>query len=283
MILAVAFAASSCSSAVLLVGTRPLFARDLFTRQNYRGAELPTAVGLIVPLSVVSVLAAAVVVNTLGWRAHLDTLESLRLTATAALGFGLLGLLDDLAVDRDTSGYRGHLRALRRGDLSAGALKMLIGPMVALVVVVPASGGSFWQLMADGALVALSANLANLFDRAPGRLSKLLLVVVVVMVIASGASAALAGLSAVAGAVAVLLRPDLKERMMLGDAGANPLGAAAGLAAVLAFTPVVRMWLLIVVVSLNLLSEWVSFTAVIERTRPLRFMDQLGRDAAPPS
>ncbi|MCZ7628431.1 MAG: hypothetical protein M5U19_04965 [Microthrixaceae bacterium] len=94
-------------------------------------------------LGVVAVLAAALVVSTLGWRAHHATLGSLRLTATACLGFGFLGLLDDLAIDHGTSGYRGHIEALRQGNLSAGALKMLIGPLVALVVVFPSSGGSF--------------------------------------------------------------------------------------------------------------------------------------------
>jgi UDP-N-acetylmuramyl pentapeptide phosphotransferase/UDP-N-acetylglucosamine-1-phosphate transferase len=277
MILLAAFVASVCAAAVMLAGTRPFFARTLFTRQNYRGVELPTAVGLIVPLSVVAVLAGALVVSTLGWRAHLATLESLGLTATVCLGFGFLGLLDDLAIDHETSGYRGHIQALRHGNLSAGALKMLIGPLVALVAVFPASGGSFWRLLADGALVALAANLANLLDRAPGRVSKVVLLIAAGMALTSAASPALAGLAAVAGAAVVLLRPDLREKVMLGDAGANPMGAAAGLAAVLAFTPATRIVILAVLVGLNLLSEWVSFSRVIDRTAPLRFVDRLGR------
>lgn len=277
MILLVAFVASVCAAAALLAGTKPFFARALFTRQNYRGRELPIAVGLIVPLSVVAVLAGALVVSTLGWRAHLVTLESLELTATACLGFGFLGLLDDLAIDHGTSGYRGHFTALRHGNLSAGALKMLIGPLVALVVVFPASGGSFWRLIADGAVVALAANLANLFDRAPGRVSKLVLLVAAGMVVASAASPALAGLAAAGGAAMVLLRPDLREQLMLGDAGANPLGAAVGVGAVLAFAPNTRIAILVVLMAFNLLSEWVSFSRVIDRTTPLRFVDRLGR------
>lgn len=277
MILLAAFVASMCVAAGLMSGTRPFFARSTFTRRNYRGVELPTAVGLIVPLGVVAVLAAALVVSTLGWRAHHATLGSLRLTATACLGFGFLGLLDDLAIDHGTSGYRGHIEALRQGNLSAGALKMLIGPLVALVVVFPSSGGSFWQLIADGALVALAANLANLFDRAPGRVAKVFLGVTGVMIVVSALSPGLAGLCTVAGAAVVLLRPDLREQMMMGDAGANPLGAATGLATVLVFAPSVRVAVLVVLLALNLASEWVSFSQVIERTPPLRYMDRLGR------
>ncbi len=277
MILLVSLVASMCAATVLLLGTKPFFERDLFTRENYRGVELPTAVGLIVALSAVSVLAAALLVDNLGWHAHPETIESLNLTATAALGFGLLGLLDDLAVDQGPSGYRGHIRAMRHGNLSAGALKMLAGPLVALIVVFPASGGSFWRLLADGALVALAANLANLFDRAPGRVCKLFLLVSVVMVGASIASPALAGLAAVVGAVLVLVGPDLREKLMLGDAGANPVGAAAGLGVVLAFAPSVRTWVLLALVLFNLASEWVSFSAVIDRVAPLRVCDRAGR------
>lgn len=278
MILLVALVASVLAATVLVSGTRSFFSRSMFLRENYRGHQVPTAVGLVAPLAVVAVLAAALVVSELGWQAHARTLQALSLTTTAGLGFGLLGLLDDLAVDRSgTSGYRGHIDALRRGEMSSGALKMLIGPLVALIVVFPASEGSLWRLLVDGALVALAANLANLFDRAPGRVCKLVLVVSVVMVGASGASASLAGLAAFAGCAAVLLVPDLAERLMLGDAGANPMGAAAGLGAVLAFSPMVRNWVVVVLLALNLASEWVSFSAVIDRAPPLRLLDRLGR------
>ena len=277
MILLAAAATAAVTTAALLGGTRGFFARDLFMRANYRGERLPTAVGLLVPIAASTVLAAAAVLSTLGWDAHRDSLLSLNLTVTAAFGFGFLGLLDDLAVDRGASGYRGHLRALSGGNLSAGALKMLAGPVVALVVVNPLSGGSFWRLVADGAVVALAANLANLFDRAPGRVSKVFFAVAVVLVVASGASAALAGLAAVGGAALVLFRGDLSERFMLGDAGANPLGAAAGLAVVLAFSPGIRDVVLIALFAMNLLSEWVSFSSVIERVGLLRALDTAGR------
>ncbi|MEZ5238123.1 MAG: hypothetical protein R2716_04000 [Microthrixaceae bacterium] len=199
MILLAAAVAAALASAVLLGGTRAFFERDLFLRTNYRGAPLPTAVGLILPVASAAVLAAAAVASTVGWNAHEDSLTSLNLTVTAVFGFGLLGLLDDLAVDRDVSGYRGHLASLGRGSLSAGALKMFAGPMVALVVVNPLAGGSFWRLVADGALVALAANLANLFDRAPGRVSKVALACGAALVVAAGASPSLAGSAVVLG------------------------------------------------------------------------------------
>ena len=60
---------------------------------------------------------------------------------------------------------------------------------------------------------------------------------------------------------------------MLGDAGANAIGAALGLGVVLACSFPVRVAALVVVVVLNVLSERVSFSAVIARTPVLRELD----------
>ena len=64
---------------------------------------------------------------------------------------------------------------------------------------------------------------------------------------------------------------------MLGDTGANLLGAVLGLAVVLETSRPVRTVVLIVLVVLNLASERVSFSAVIDRTPGLRQLDRLGR------
>jgi len=67
---------------------------------------------------------------------------------------------------------------------------------------------------------------------------------------------------------------------MLGDAGANPLGAVLGVGVVVACSPDVRLAVLALVAVLNLLSEAVSYSKVIDRVPPLRFLDQLGREPA---
>ncbi|MFB9840245.1 hypothetical protein ACFFNX_49665, partial [Actinoallomurus acaciae] len=127
------------------------------------------------------------------------------------------------------------------------------------------------DLLINGALVAGGANLLNLFDLRPGRAIKV------------GALAALPGTlsgSAVTaapfGAAVALLPEDLGERAMLGDAGANALGALLGLSAAHLPRPV-RLGILTGVVALNAASEFVSFTKVIQATPALRWLDQLGR------
>ncbi len=277
----VAGAILGCAAALALwVGLRPVFERSVFERQNYRDVTLPTGVGVVVPIAALVSLSGLTVLTTLGWRPDRPGLAALGLTTTATIGFSLLGLLDDVALDRDASGYRGHVLALAKGRLTAGSLKMLAGPMVAVVVVAPVAGDSTVRLLADGALVALAANLANLFDRAPGRVAKVAIVAGAVLVACAGAAPELLGVTVVLGATVALLIPDLREQMMLGDAGANPIGAALGLGVVLTTAPATRTWVLVAVLALNLVSERISFSSVIKRVAPLRVLDRLGRSSS---
>ena len=68
---------------------------------------------------------------------------------------------------------------------------------------------------------------------------------------------------------------------MLGDAGANALGAMLGAAAASTLPRPARLGVLAVVAGLTAASEKVSFTKVIERTGPLRRLDMLGRRPVP--
>ena len=97
---------------------------------------------------------------------------------------------------------------------------------------------------------------------------------------AVSSAAALAPLPPVAAALA-LLPEDLGERAMLGDAGANALGATLGAAATVLPRPA-RIALLAGIAGLTAASEKVSFTKVIERTPALHWLDMLGRRAGQP-
>ena len=66
---------------------------------------------------------------------------------------------------------------------------------------------------------------------------------------------------------------------MLGDTGANLLGGVLGLMAVFTLGRGARTVVLIALVALNLASEFVSYSRVIERVPPLRWVDRLGRRA----
>jgi UDP-N-acetylmuramyl pentapeptide phosphotransferase/UDP-N-acetylglucosamine-1-phosphate transferase len=199
-----------------------------------------------------------------------------------AVGLSLLGFVDDLAGDGSSRGFRGHVRELLRGRLTTGGLKLFGGGAVAMVAVTAVRPSSdVGMLLADAVLVALAANVGNLFDRAPGRTIKVSSVAFVVLVVATRAAGELSATAVVVGGALALLLDDLHERMMLGDTGANLLGGVLGLAVVGTGAPAARLAVLGVLFLLNLVSEWVSFSAVIERVPPLRVLDRAGRREGP--
>ncbi|HEX6417984.1 MAG TPA: hypothetical protein VFZ77_05795 [Acidimicrobiales bacterium] len=277
MIVAAAFAAGVAVAVALRAMTAAAFAAEVFERENYRHRRLPTAVGVLVALAVLAVDGAVAVAVAAGAEPEAAAVAGLRLVTVAALGFALLGLLDDLAGTGESGGFAGHLRSLAGGRLTTGAVKLFGGAAVAVAVVAAREPGNLGRLLADGALVALAANLGNLFDRAPGRTTKVALVALVVLVVGAGAEPVLAGVALAVGAGAGLLPADLGERLMLGDAGANVLGAALGLGVVLACAPATRTGVLVAVALLNLASERVSFSRVIAAVPPLRAADGWGR------
>jgi len=250
---------------------RRLWARPSFRGLNFRGVDVPTAAGVAVVLPVAAVVAVH------GWdRAWGPFL-------IVAVGFGGFGLLDDLAGRQHggpgggSSGFGGHLGALARGRVTTGLLKLAGGSVAALVAAAVWHRGLGLWAVADAALIALAANVANLFDRAPGRAGKVALVSAAALLVATRAPSRLGPVATMAGAAAVLLVYDLRERLMLGDTGANCLGAVLGLGVVEAAGPAARLSVLTLVVVLNALSEIISFGAVIGRVAILRALDQVGR------
>jgi hypothetical protein len=270
-----ALAAGAVAGAVLWVATRGLFAGPLFARQNWRGRSVPTAAGLVVPLAALAVEAARDLGAALGVGDPPGTERTAALLAV--VGFGLLGGLDDLAGDGGPRGFAGHLGALARGRLTTGAVKLAGGGALAVVACAPVSGDRPAALLRDAALVALAANLGNLFDRAPGRALKVTGLAFALLVGLAAAPGRLGGVAVAVGAGLALLVPDLRERLMLGDAGANALGGALGLGVVLACGPAARTATLAVVAALNLAAEVVSFSRVIGAVPVLRALDRLGR------
>lgn len=250
---------------------------DALRRTNYRGSEVQTSVGVLIPVAVAMVAAMVAVVVAadqviLNW----DRLTGA--TLVASFGFGLLGLFDDVAGAGRSGGFGGHVSALRRGVVTSGMVKLVGGAAIGLLTVsaMQRGNGALLGLLRDGAIVALAANLGNLFDRAPGRATKVTALGFAVLGVV--AAEPMLFMPAVAvGAGLGLLVPDLRERVMLGDAGANVLGAMCGIAALVAFDGSVARWMLLLgVLGLNVASEVVSFGRVIDAVAPLRWFDRLG-------
>ena len=99
----------------------------------------------------------------------------------------------------------------------------------------------------------------------------------VVLVAAVPNKDVVAKIGAVMGAMMALAVDDLHERLMLGDVGANVIGACLGAAVVLGCSFPVRVGVLIAVAVLNLVGEVSSFTRLIDAFPPLRALDRAGR------
>lgn len=274
--LAAAFTAGALGAQLFWLATRSVFASPALVRSNWRGREVPTDVGVLIPLVVIAVEAGRAVLGAFGAGTAGTTPARVAVLVTV-VGFALLGAIDDVAGSADQRGFRGHLGALMRWQATTGLLKLVGGAALAIAVVGPLADRGPLRLVADAALVALSANLANLFDRAPGRVIKVGMGAFAVVVAVAGVRARLDTVAVVIGASVGLLVDDLRERLMLGDAGANGLGAVLGLSLVLTTRPVVRTGALVVVVALNVAGELVSFSRVIDAVPPLRALDRAGR------
>jgi hypothetical protein len=185
-----------------------------------------------------------------------------------------LGLYDDLYGDSHARGLRGHVAALRDGRLTTGAAK-LAGLVVAAVAASALDRRRVRHLAVDVVLVAGTANLVNLLDLRPGRALKATLTVALPLALAASRPGAVA--AGVAGAAAVALPADLAERAMMGDCGANGLGALLGWSLSRGLPAGPRAAAAAAVVGLTLASERVSFTRVIEDTPLLAVVDAWGR------
>jgi len=261
----------------LLQSGRELWSAPALARENFRGRRVFTAAGLVLIMAVLVVEAGRSGFGALGIGDEPGVNAARPLVVYAAFAFGLLGFVDDMLGGEDR-GFKGHVVALAHGRLTSGMVKLLGGAAIALVLAAVPGFVTWQRLVADAVLIALAANLANLLDRAPGRVVKCSLVAYVPLAIIAGTGPVGVAVAPLMGAAIGVLPEDLRERVMLGDTGANILGGVLGLVVVLECSRTARNGIFIALIVLNLVSEFVSFSAVIDRVPPLRWFDRLGRN-----
>jgi UDP-N-acetylmuramyl pentapeptide phosphotransferase/UDP-N-acetylglucosamine-1-phosphate transferase len=264
---------------LLVYAAADVLAAPALQRVNFRNRPLPTAAGILVVMAVLIVEAGRSTLGAFGIGEEPGDNAARTLVLFACLGFGLLGFVDDVLGNGDDRGFKGHIRALASGRITTGLMKIVGGAAVAFILASQDDFVSGKRLLSDAVLIALAANLGNLLDRAPGRAIKVGVLAWIPIAIAAGTGAVGIAIAPVMGAFVGLLGDDLRERLMLGDTGANVLGAVLGLAVVLEVGRGPRNVILIVLIVLNVAAELISFSKVIEKVPPLRALDQLGRSA----
>ncbi len=269
------FAGSLIAGIALLHAIRPMLNSPALSRVNYAGRTLPVAAGILFPVVYVPAYVVVLLTESRATGARFGFRESMLLLV---IGMCLLGLADDVAGDREASGFKGHFRALLKGRLTTGMVKAAGGFVLAMAASFPLSP-RWWEVFLNAAVIALAANLANLLDLRPGRTLK-----VFVPLLAATAAlnwreprSVMPYLLSVEAVALVLLPGDLHERFMLGDAGSNVIGAAVGLGVAAGAGSWWKLGALAFLALANAVSEKYSFSRVIESNRVLNRIDSLGR------
>ncbi|HWW91122.1 MAG TPA: hypothetical protein VNY35_10130 [Solirubrobacteraceae bacterium] len=252
------------------------------TKLNYRGRRLACPFGV---LGLAAALAALIPLTLLEKLASTDVFHPEALPiAVYALGVIALGLVDDTLAGEGPDdgaraahrGWRGHGAAALRGELSTGALKAVGSLGLALFAMSYLSLSDGRWLLAAGVLV-LATNLFNLLDLRPGRSTKAFVLLGAGLTIGSMDLRPLWALGLFAAPALVAGAYDLRERAMLGDTGANLLGALAGLWLVLTLSGTGQLIALGLLAAVTVFGELRSISALIERTPVLRELDSWGR------
>ncbi len=283
--------------------------------ENYRGRPLVYGLGIVWLLWAGAAIVEGFLARGLVMPTGTSSVSALRFAGALALVGFALGVVDDAYGGSSSKGFRGHIGALLRGRLTTGGMKLLGISLASFVVALMISVSTPWDVgeagspeagllarigvaLVAGAAIALTSNFANLVDLRPGRVLKVYTVLALAGVVsttlgfvpaiataAGGGSLRLAVRALDVLALAIFLlgpvfavwRYDLGERAMLGDAGANPMGAVAGLFIVAGLPLWGVVLYFAVMLALNLASERISFSGVIDSNGPLRWLDSLGR------
>ncbi len=248
-------------------------------RSNYDSKLIPTSGGLILLVS-----SACSCLLLLLWGLVADrsgmSLDIGMLFLCGSSLMAMWGYVDDRAADQAIKGFRGHAATLwREGRMSSGVLKAWGGGSTALLVSLGVSS-SVWGALLDALLLALSANLLNLFDLRPGRAIKVFWLYLLLVYLASLVFAGGEGLiwSVPVAAASLLFFPgDAAGRVMLGDTGANFLGFCVGFFCLLTFPLAVKCLLAALLLYLHVMAERCSFTRLIASVGWLDKLDRLGR------
>lgn len=238
--------------------------------ENYRKKRIPSIGGIAyIPL----LLTASMLLSPL--MPVFNAEGMLFLSLMSCIGF--IGLLDDLLGDKSTKGIKNHIKKTFGGTLTTGFLKAFTGLVLSFIASAKISSGLL-EFITNLFVISLFTNTINLLDLRPGRAVKSFLAISFILMISNiSRTFDILPLLMLHIISWVYISYDLKETCMLGDTGSNVLGIALGYYSALLLDLSVKIILLLVLTGINVLSEKVSITDIIEKSRILSYLDRLGR------
>lgn len=242
-------------------------------KANYRERSVAFPFGVLSVAGAVVALVPLAVVERLEL-VHVFHPETLAV-AVYVLGVAFLGLVDD-TLGGEPRGWRGHGRAVLRRQLSTGVLKAA-GSLGLALYATGLEGLSTGRWLLASAVLVLATNVFNLLDLRPGRATKVFVLLGAGLTIGAASVRPLWALGLFVGPALIAGVYDLRERAMLGDTGANLLGALAGLWLVLTLSEVGQTIALAVLAAITLYGELRSISELVERMPLLRGLDSWGR------
>ncbi len=274
---------SAVAALAVAPGLRAALIAGGHTVENYRGRAIACPLGIVLVVAVALTIGAVQTLDELG----IYEPKAFATSPEFLLGVAALGLFDD-AYSGPSRGWRGHGRAVAKGGLPTGAIKAIgtLGLAAYVAGGYVEFGGvaiedKFLNFVLIVLILSLATNLFNIVDLRPGRAVKLYALVFIGCLIgigSSGRSDLFEASGAYLGAILVVGLYDLRERGMLGDTGANMIGAAAGLLLVITITSTTgRVVTAVVLLAINVFGEFRSISGVIDRTPGLRHLDSVGR------
>lgn len=250
-------------------------------KQNYEGIKIPYATGILISISLLITSSIIIIAPDIFGDLR-NFQEPLMHIMTLTFAASFIGFIDDVFSIDEIRGFKGHLGELSKGILTTGMLKAILGLALALIIS-SFTQGSVVDILSATFVIGLSMNAFNLLDVRPGRALKVYILMMVILIIIPVVSNMIIFpaywhlIGAVISPAIILLFDDLSKQSMIGDTGANVLGALAGYAIISTFTGNVRIAILALLLIFNFIADKWSLTKMIESQPVLNKLDNLGR------
>lgn len=253
---------------IILVMLLKIYPNNKGCGMNYRKQMIPASVGIVFMLTLLLMSLILSIGLYTQWS---------QIIVAGVVGFGILGIIDDLVGDKEFQGFRGHIYALLRGQVTTGMIKAIGGGLLSIYI-------SFLlfeeigDIILHSLLIGCATNLMNLLDVRPGRACKgfVFLIILGSLSVDQIYVRILGYVSIIM--VLVYVEGDLKGEYMMGDIGANILGFIVGVSFASMENIYFKVIMLFIFAALNLISEKISFSEIIDNNKILYQIDQWKRE-----